>query len=307
MLQNFRSIYQNLFQYSEKLDISSEDLEKVVSLCNGSASNALSQFQALVALNETQNQSSNSPRDGNSSPISNSKLGNKVLASLVTSIVSIPQTPPSLSSTLSDIRAALTSKSKKSANPNHTNSARTHARTKRSNKQDLSAVAPDSKRIFSSSFQPPLAKVNLQTPKQELSINGDASKMVPLKYIPITATNGTTPVLTAPFPTPIFVTHQLPSSPVATKSAEKQTIEAKPVIINGNPKLLEGQLINLGANQVQNEQGNLIWTLYFAMLTGNSDSALLVLSSLLQSGVKPLTIAQELVAFASLYIGKLSS
>ena len=288
------------------MEISDEVLESIVSQCNGSTSNALSHLYTLVALNDTSINPANSPKSELSPPNSNNKVGNIVLASLVTSVVKMPKSPTSLSTTLSDIKAALNIKPKQTSNG--VKQQQNKNLGKRPGKLECSTAVPDSKRFLSTSLQKSQInnvdqKVNLQHIKQE--INGDLLKLCPVKYIPIT-TNGTTqplPVATS-IPTPLFVTQPLSPPPLSDKSADKTNSEQKTVKSNGSANPQESQqMINIGATALQNDQGYLIWNLYFYMLTGNPDSALVVLSSLLQNGVKSTTIAQELVSFSALYIG----
>ena len=216
----------------------------------------------------------------------------------------MPKSPTSLSTTLSDIKTALNIKPKQTSNG--VKQQQNKNLGKRPGKLECSTAVPDAKRFLSTSLQKSQInginqKVNLQPIKQE--INGDLLKLCPVKYIPIT-TNGTTQQLpvTTSIPTPLFVTQPLASPPLSAKSVDKPNLEQKIVASNGSAKL-EPQQINIGVTALQNDQGYLIWNLYFYMLTGNADSALVILSSLLQNGVKSTTIAQELVSFSALYIG----
>ena len=281
-------------------------MESIVSQCNGSTSNALSHLYTLVALNDTSINPTNSPKSDISPPNSNNKVGNIVLASLVTSVVNMPKSPTSLSTTLSDIKTALNIKPKQTTNGVKQQQSKNLG--KRSGKLECPTTVPDAKRFLSTSLQKSQInninqKVNMQPIKQE--INGDLLKLCPVKYIPITTNGATQPIpVTTSIPTPLFVTQPLSSPPLSAKSADRTNSEQKTVTPNGSTKLLESQqMINIGTTALQNDQGYLIWNLYFYMLTGNADSALVVLSSLLQNGVKSITIAQELVSFSALYIG----
>ena len=269
-----------------------------MSLCNGSASIALSNLYTLIALSESNNSLLNNPKTD-----PNSKVGNRVLASLVTSVVDLPKSPSYLSSSLSELKTALSIKTKENS-PNNATKQQNKNLGKRNNK--VEPALPDAKRFFSTAFQTPQQpnanhqKVPQPPVKQEMQINGDLLKMCPVKYIPI-ATNGYTNSL----PTPIFLTQPLSSPPVTTMPHENAAVEQNATAYKGNAKTTEPtDTLNIGGNTVQIDQMSLTWNLHIVMLTGNEDLALLVLSSLLQNGVKPLTIAQELVSFASLYIGK---
>ena len=299
------TVYVILFYFSDNLEIGDNKLENIVSLCNGSASIALSNLYTLVALSESNNSTQNSPKTDPQTANPNSKVGNRVLASLVTSVTDMPKSPSSLSSTLSEIKTALNIKTKQ----NSQNSAKPQSKNlgKRNNKVDCSPALPDPKRFFPATFQTPQLnainqKLTLPPIKQEIPINGDLLKMCPVKYIPISANGSMQGFVNNTIPTPIFVTQPLVSPPVTAIPLENAVIEQKSVF-NGSSKESTAAL-NIGGNAVQIDQMNLTWNLHIVMLTGNEDLSLLVLSSLLQNGVKPLTIAQELVSFASLYIGE---
>ncbi|KAI6653675.1 ATPase AAA [Oopsacas minuta] len=311
ILENAKTYLKNFLDSKgcDNLDVTNDILDSIVSSCNGSTSNALSQLYRLVVLNDSSINYANSPNSDISPPNSNNQVGNIVLASLLTSVANMPKSPTSLSTTLTDIKNALNIKQKHNSSSNGLKQQNKNL-GKRSSKVECSTTVPDAKRFLSSSFQPVQLnnvnqKLNIQPLKQEMQINGDLLKLCPVKYIPITTNGGTQTLSATSIHTPIFLTQPpISSPPLSAKSADKQILEPKSVILNGNSKTLDPQqLISIGGTTVQNDQGNLVWTLYFAMLTGNVDSALIVLSSLLQTGVKTLTIAQELLAFASLYIG----
>ena len=280
------------------MEIGDTKLDEIVSLCNGSASIALSNLYTQIPLSENNSSVMNNPKAD-----TNSKVGNRVLASLVTSVVDMPNNPSSLSSTLSEIKTALNIKTRDNTPHNVTKPLNKNL-GKRNNKVECSTAIPDAKRFFPTTFQSP-QQLNTNHPKMSMppikqEINGDLLKMCPAKYITI-AGNGAMQGFTNSIPTPIF----LASPPVTAMPLDNAAFDQKTAVYNDNAKVVDStDTLSIGGNTVQFDQISLTYNLHISMLIGNEDLALLVLSSLLQNGVKPLIIAQELLSFASLYIGK---
>lgn len=128
-------------------------------------------------------------------------------------------------------------------------------------------------------------------------------KLIPI--IPITAcTNLHAQSILVATPSP--ATQKQHDTPVMTDVMKTQLASVFPA---NSSIISQATILNIASNgntiNKSAEHNSYINTLHLSMLTGNLDSSLVILSSLLQNGVKPAIIAQELVTFSSLYIGKL--